>query len=127
LKRAKLDQENDNLCVDPMQVDQNSSCFEMKADVLSQESVAGTSNVPAVSEKPVDDQLPDVMIEMKIRDERNANREDKVSCLINVYIVVVISISHCSHLHLACEGYGNNCCKRQWDRNGTSYYDDSWG
>jgi serine/threonine protein kinase len=77
LKRAKLDQENDNLCVDPMQVDQNSSCFEMKADVLSQESVAGTSNVPAVSEKPVDDQLPDVMIEMKIRDERNANREDK--------------------------------------------------
>ena len=86
MKRAKLDQENDNLCVDPMQVDQNSSCFEMKADVLSQESVAGTSNVPAVSEKPVDDQLPDVMIEMKIRDERNANREDKVSCLINVYM-----------------------------------------
>lgn len=82
MKRAKLDQENDNLCADPMQVDQNSSCFEMKADTLSHESVAGTSNVPAASEKTVDDQLPEVMIDMRIRDERNANREEKVTCLI---------------------------------------------
>lgn len=72
---------------DPMQVDQNSaSLLGMKhTDMVSQESVAGTSNVPAVSEKSVDDQLPDVMIEMRIRDERNANREEKVSCLVRSY------------------------------------------
>lgn len=81
MKRAKLDQENDNLCADPMQVDQNNSAsFEMKPDIFSQGSVAGTSNAHAVSEKTVDDQLPEVLIEMRIRDERNANREEKVSC-----------------------------------------------
>lgn len=78
MKRAKVDQENENLCADPMQVDQNSTCLEMKPDIFSHQSVAGTSNVPDVSDKTVDDQLPEVMIEMRIRDERNANREEKV-------------------------------------------------
>ncbi|CAH2069210.1 unnamed protein product [Thlaspi arvense] len=79
LKRAKLDQDNENLCCDPMQVDQTSTSLEMmkSTDMVSQESVAGTSNVAAVADKPVDDQLPEVMIEMRIRDERNANREEK--------------------------------------------------
>ena len=47
--------------------------------MVSQECVAGTSNVPppAAAAATVDTQLPEVMI----RDERNANREDKVNCL----------------------------------------------
>ncbi|CAF2034325.1 hypothetical protein BRARA_I00042 [Brassica rapa] len=83
LKRAKLDQDNDKLCTagdDPMQVDQTSSSSsssrEMRnTDMVSQECVAGTSNVPppAAAAATVDTQLPEVMI----RDERNANREDK--------------------------------------------------
>ncbi|KAG5381406.1 hypothetical protein IGI04_032876 [Brassica rapa subsp. trilocularis] len=81
LKRAKLDQDNDKLCTagdDPMQVDQTSSSSsssrEMRnTDMVSQECVAGTSNVPPPAAATVNDQLPEVMI----RDERNANREDK--------------------------------------------------
>ncbi|CAF1715035.1 unnamed protein product [Brassica oleracea var. botrytis] len=87
LKRAKLDQDNDKLCTagdDPMQVDQTSSSSsssrEMRnTDMVSQECVAGTSNVPppAAAAATVDAQLPEVMTDMRIRDERNANREDK--------------------------------------------------
>ncbi|KAG2279066.1 hypothetical protein Bca4012_040616 [Brassica carinata] len=87
LKRAKLDQDNDKLCTagdDPMQVDQTSSSSsssrEMRnTDMVSQECVAGTSNVPPppAAAATVDAQLPEVMTDMRIRDERNANREDK--------------------------------------------------
>nr|CAZ44329.1 putative MOS-2 like protein [Raphanus sativus] len=63
LKRAKLDQDNDNLCTggdDPMQVDQTSSSsstsLEMRnTDMVSQESVAGTSNVAVPAAATVDD------------------------------------------------------------------------
>lgn len=63
-----------------MQVDQTSSSSsssrEMRnTDMVSQECVAGTSNVP-----------PEVMTDMRIRDERNANREDKVSCVLLLVI-----------------------------------------
>ncbi|KAF8046852.1 hypothetical protein N665_3380s0005 [Sinapis alba] len=83
LKRAKLDQDNDNLCTagdDPMQVDQatssSSSSLEMRnTDIVSQGSVAGTSNAPPPPPPAaVDDQL---MIDMRVRDERSSNREDK--------------------------------------------------
>lgn len=105
-----------------MQVDQSS---EMKTYMESQENGAGTSNVPAANEKPADDQLPEVMIEMRIGDERNANREEKVICFVKI-------LHHDLHSPLltsplACAGYGDNYCKRQWDRNGTSYYNDSRG
>ncbi|XP_010419626.1 PREDICTED: shaggy-related protein kinase theta-like [Camelina sativa] len=82
MKRAKLDQENDNLCADPMQVDQtsSSSSSDIKPDIFPLESVAGTSNGHPLSDKPVDDhhhQLPEVMTDMRIRDDRNAHRDDK--------------------------------------------------
>lgn len=92
IKRPKLDQDNDNSSSsaggdDPMQVDQASACPDMKSRymvlVVSQESVAGTSNVPpaAAAAVTVDDQLPQVMNEMRLRDEPNPNRdEDKVCC-----------------------------------------------
>ncbi|KAL0712312.1 hypothetical protein Bca4012_019290 [Brassica carinata] len=82
LKRPKLDQDNDNLSSgggdDPMQVDQNSVCPDMKCTdmvVVSQESVAGTSNVPPPAVTG-DDELPEVMNEMRLRDEPTANREE---------------------------------------------------
>lgn len=76
-----------------MQVDQTSSSSsssrEMRnTDMVSQECVAGTSNVPppAAAAATVDAQLPEVMTDMRIRDERNANREDKVSCVLLLVI-----------------------------------------
>ncbi|XP_010523040.1 PREDICTED: shaggy-related protein kinase theta [Tarenaya hassleriana] len=77
LKRAKVDQENEQICGEPMQVDQNVSGLEQNAAIILQESVAGASNDPAAAEKPAYEKLPDVMLEMRIRDERNANSEEK--------------------------------------------------
>ncbi|KAJ4884047.1 Shaggy-related protein kinase theta [Raphanus sativus] len=87
IKRPKLDQDNDNSSSssaggdDSMQVDQAIACPDMKSRymvlVVSQESVAGTSNVPpAAAAVTVDDQLPQVMNEMRLRDEPNPNRDE---------------------------------------------------
>ncbi|CAH8323793.1 unnamed protein product [Eruca vesicaria subsp. sativa] len=103
LKRAKLDQDNDHLCNDPMQVDQTSSSSSSSrdmrhTDMVSQESVAGTSNAPPPVAATMDDQRPEGMIEMRIRDERNANREDKVKLLVFVVLSIFISF-FCSNLY----------------------------
>lgn len=97
LKRPKLDQDNDYLSSggdDPMQVDQTTDMV-----VVSQDSVAGTSNVP-----PPAHQLPEVMNDMRLREEEppHANRrdnEDKVSCFCYIWILSPSFKSSSSHLH----------------------------
>ena len=107
LKRPKLDQDNDNLSSrgdDPMQVDQSTDMV-----VVSQDTVAGTSNVP-----PPPDQLPEVMNDMRLReDEPHANRgeEDKVGCFSYIWILHHLN-HHLPHIPIrfAYTGYGTTYC-----------------
>ncbi|KAK8487062.1 hypothetical protein V6N13_016266 [Hibiscus sabdariffa] len=77
--RAKVDQESSRGHRESNLVERSSTGLEQHMASTSRETVASTSSVTSVArqEKSGVDQLPDEMREMRIRDEKTANHDDK--------------------------------------------------
>ncbi|KAL4312372.1 hypothetical protein GQ457_01G050590 [Hibiscus cannabinus] len=78
-RRAKVDQESSSGHRESNLVERSSTGLEQHMASTSRETVASTSSVTSVArqEKSGVDQLPDEMREMRIRDEKTANHDDK--------------------------------------------------
>lgn len=106
-KRAKVDQETEKKANKQSNtVEKSATSLEQHTVPTSLETVASTSDVSSIAkteakeEKSSYDQLPKEMNEMKIRDEKANNHDEKVTFVVNSFHVIFPS-DMCIYYHSA--------------------------